>query len=612
MSTPVLSFRGEFAPGTVGVDLDRLIASRLLIQANSGGGKSRLLRSMCEQMHGRVQLLVIDPEGEFASLRERFDYLLAGKEGDVPAEPKTAKLLARKLVELGVSAVVDLYDLRLPERRQFVRIFLDELMHLPRTLWRPLIVALDEAHVFAPERGAGDAESTGAVITLCTQGRKRGYCAVLSTQRISKLHKDAAAELANKLVGQTSLDVDMRRAGDDLGFDKDQRLTLRQLEPGEFYAFGPAISREVLHVRSAPVTTTHPQPGAVAPPPPPAPAAIRKLALQLQDMPAQAAEEVRTLEQAQQRIRALEAEKRKLERAGPLPNKDVIAAAVTQAVVDSERRLRREFDVAQRESREVERQLRRQIDVLATRIHHARDGITAQMEKWLRNGDGPPAVQNIVQNGAIAPPPREVRAHTPTMAASPSPSATPGPRPPRARTDVARYAPAKLLAAQQRILDALATYAAFGQDEAPVAGVAALAGYKVAGHFNNTRGQLRTAGLIEYGAGATMLLTDAGRAVAHAPELTTLEDVHEAWLTICDGAQRKLLEVLIDAWPDALTTEDLASRAGYEVAGHFNNTRGKLRTMGAVEYPKRGQVRASDLLFPEALRDDRRSLTLFH
>jgi DNA helicase HerA-like ATPase len=80
------------------------------------------------------------------------------------------------------------------------------------------------------------------VITLCTQGRKRGFCAVLATQRISKLHKDAAAELLNKLIGRTGLDVDVKRAGDELGFDKEERQDLPRSSPGEFFVYGPAIS----------------------------------------------------------------------------------------------------------------------------------------------------------------------------------------------------------------------------------------------------------------------------------------------------------------------------------------------------------------------------------
>src|SRR6266849_8842621 len=95
---------------TVGIDLSTLIDTRLLVQANSGGGKSWLLRRLLEQSHGKVQQIAIDMEGEFSTLREKYDYILAGKEGDTPADPKSAGLLARKLLELQASAIIDLYE----------------------------------------------------------------------------------------------------------------------------------------------------------------------------------------------------------------------------------------------------------------------------------------------------------------------------------------------------------------------------------------------------------------------------------------------------------------------------------------------------------------------
>ena len=80
-------------------DLDKLIGHRLLIQAASGGGKSWLLRLLCEQVASNIQTIVIDPEGEFASLREKLDLVLVGPGGEVPADPKNAKALARRLLE---------------------------------------------------------------------------------------------------------------------------------------------------------------------------------------------------------------------------------------------------------------------------------------------------------------------------------------------------------------------------------------------------------------------------------------------------------------------------------------------------------------------------------
>jgi hypothetical protein len=92
------------------LDLPKLVDTRLLIQANSGGGKSWLLRLIAES--AGIQTIVLDNEGEFASLREAVDVLLVGADGELPANPRHAALLARRLLEYKVSAVIDLYELK--------------------------------------------------------------------------------------------------------------------------------------------------------------------------------------------------------------------------------------------------------------------------------------------------------------------------------------------------------------------------------------------------------------------------------------------------------------------------------------------------------------------
>lgn len=47
------------------LDLLKLVDSRMLITANSGGGKSYLMRVVAEQAAGQVQTIILDPEGEF-------------------------------------------------------------------------------------------------------------------------------------------------------------------------------------------------------------------------------------------------------------------------------------------------------------------------------------------------------------------------------------------------------------------------------------------------------------------------------------------------------------------------------------------------------------------
>lgn len=245
------------------IDLDKLIDSRAIICANSGGGKSYTARKILEESHGKVMCIVLDTEGEFKSLREKYDFLLIGGGGDVDLNPNSASLLPKKLLELNVPTIIDISELKKRERETYIKNFLEALMEVPKELWKACLIFLDEIHTLAGQQEKQ--VSTYAVIDVATRGRKRGFALIGLTQRISKLHKDVVAELNNYLVGRTSLDLDMKRSADILGFaSKQDMLSLRDLKDGEFYVFGPAISKEVNRVQVAKSKTTHPKRGSIS------------------------------------------------------------------------------------------------------------------------------------------------------------------------------------------------------------------------------------------------------------------------------------------------------------------------------------------------------------
>ena len=66
---------GEDGSARVGIDLEELLATRLLVQGNSGSGKSHLLRRLLEGSAEHVQQIVIDPEGDFVSLADAFGHV---------------------------------------------------------------------------------------------------------------------------------------------------------------------------------------------------------------------------------------------------------------------------------------------------------------------------------------------------------------------------------------------------------------------------------------------------------------------------------------------------------------------------------------------------------
>lgn len=294
--------------GKAKIDLINLIETRLLITANSGGGKSYCIRKIVEESHGKVQQIIIDLEGEFSTLREKFDFILIGKDGEIPASIKTSELLAKKLLELNTSAIIDLSELRQPERITYVKRFLDSMIDAPKNLWHPVMVIVDEAHHFCPE--SSKSESASSVIDLMTRGRKRGFAGILATQRISKLNKDAIAEANNYMIGRTGLDIDMKRASEILGFtSKEQTRSLRELDAGEFFAFGPSISKGITKIKIGIVKTKHLKSGGnqlidVTPPSD----KIKKILQKVTDLPKEAEVELKTKEELQREVSRLRRE----------------------------------------------------------------------------------------------------------------------------------------------------------------------------------------------------------------------------------------------------------------------------------------------------------------
>lgn len=312
----------------VRINVERLIETRAIIMSRSGGGKSYALRRLLEQTHGHVQQIVIDVEAEFFTLREKFPYVLAGgAEGDCPADVRCAAMLARKLLELRVSCIVDIYELTMKDRIHFVKLFLESMINAPKSLWHPCMVVIDESQLFAPQDAK--CESTQAVVDLMTRGRKRGFAGVLATQRPASLSKDASAQAINKLIGGFSQDIDVERAAKDLGlFKRESRAELQTLSPGSFFAVGPALCENVTEIKVGPVVTTHPRAGQRAMAPPPPSEAVKKVLASLADLPAEAEKELQTVEELKARIKTLEAEARKA-----TPAADMLALKAQHAEV---------------------------------------------------------------------------------------------------------------------------------------------------------------------------------------------------------------------------------------------------------------------------------------
>ena len=546
----------------VSLDLEVLLRTRLLVQANSGGGKSWLLRRLAEQCFGKVPVILIDPEGEFATLRERHGYVLVGKGGETPADPRSASLVAQKLLELRASAVCDLYEMKVYDRYRWAKLFLDALIDAPKRLWHPTLVIGDEAHQFAPEKGAGESEAADAMIGLATRGRKRGYAAVFATQRLGKLRKDAAAELLNILIGPTFIDIDRKRAAEALGVPHSDQLKffdqLKVLEPGLFFALGRAITTERRLVTIGSVETTHPEPGSArhAAEPPPPPDKVRALLPKLSDLPREAEARAKTEQELRADIRSLRAQLS----ARPVQIAEKPVDRRVQVPVLKDRQIQR----LEHAGRQFER-IGKTIQAAAEAAAKAGQDLVYQLSCAF------PIGQPSNRSGRSPAPMR------PSILLSPPISEKPAPASGREPISLRRGERRMLLTLAQRYPVKL-TRAQLGT----------LSGFTPSGGtFGAYFGTLNRAALLTETRNGDVEITQAGldyvgTDVPRAPETT--EDLLAMWRKALRRGEAEMLRVLVEAYPKALSRTHLAEQTGFTVSGGtFGAYLGTLRRNGLID-----------------------------
>ncbi|HEX5183628.1 MAG TPA: DUF87 domain-containing protein [Allosphingosinicella sp.] len=533
---------GEVADGgPMALDLDRLIGSHACIVANSGGGKSGLIRRLLEVTHGHVQHIVLDVEDEFYTLRERFEYVIAGGDDpDAPATVENAHGLARASLEHGFSLIAQINDLG-DDAPAFVGRFLDSLMSAPRELWRPLLVVIDETQRFAPVTGGTDA--TDGVKALVQRGRKRGFTGIFASLALSEINPRVRGLVNNWMLGRVGQSLDRKTMAQQLGFapSSAEAKGLQSLEPRHFWGFGPALTPIPALFRVAEVETTPVRPGDAKVPTPPAPEALRTILAGLASV--------------------------------EVPSDSKGPATIPQGVVPSWPDQRKEVEALKAANASLEGALRRagrlvaDADAAIQAVHRALTEIPITIPA---PGGGAPAK------------PRRERA-TPPKASPTRPEGSVAPRaeglPPRHR----------------RILDAIAWCATFlGRTGVPRGIVAWIADVSSkSSSYANDISALRTRGLIDYPNAGDLALTTQGAGIAAWPDAPpTREALRDAVSAQLAPRQVNFLNVL---WSHGrlarLSRDDLALKAGVSASSSsFANDISRLRALGIIDYPAPGEV----------------------
>jgi hypothetical protein len=149
---------------------------------------------------------------------------------------------------------------------------------------------------------------------------------------------------------------------------------------------------------------------------------------------------------------------------------------------------------------------------------------------------------------------------------------------------------------EQRIIDAIAWWNVFGIAAPSHAQVGFVSGFShKSGTWATYLSRLRSKGLIE-GRG-DLVLTEAGLSAAAEPASPpSIEALHAAVMEKIDAPLRKILQPLLEAYPNGLTHEEAGERAGYShTSGTWATYLSRLRSLELIS--GRGELKAEPWLF---------------
>ena len=176
-----------------------------------GTGKTNTAAVLVEELlKNNVPVAIVDIDGEYWGLKEKYEILLVGKgeNCDIRVEMGHAEALARISVEKGVPMVLDMSDFLASDMEAFLLDFSKALWEFSGKVRRPYFLVLEEAHEFIPQ---GPRTLLKEYLTrIALRGRKRGLGVILVSQRSARVEKDVLTQAEMLFLHKVVHPVDLR------------------------------------------------------------------------------------------------------------------------------------------------------------------------------------------------------------------------------------------------------------------------------------------------------------------------------------------------------------------------------------------------------------------
>lgn len=182
---------------------EKSISQHVAILGKAGSGKTYAAKGVAENILTRGgRVCIIDPTGVWWGLRSKENgkksafpiVIFGGRHQDVALHESQGKAIAEIVGTTDTSVIIDTRQMSVGERTRFFADFAETLLQKNQG---PLHLIIDEAHVFAPQGRVNDPQSgkmLNATNNLVSLGRAAGLRVMLITQRPAKLHKDSLTQ----------------------------------------------------------------------------------------------------------------------------------------------------------------------------------------------------------------------------------------------------------------------------------------------------------------------------------------------------------------------------------------------------------------------------------
>lgn len=217
---------------------EKIITGRTCVIGQTGSGKSYLVGVLCEELlKNGYPFCIIDTEGEYYSLKNKFSILWAGKEGsDLDVELIQPKKLAEKIITQSIPLIFDVSDALNPEK--LVDEFLQNLMDKATVYRKPYLIIIEEADKFASQTGT----NLEIIHEIARRGRKRGLGLLITTQRPALVDKMVLSQCNNQIIGRLTIKNDLQAVNQFFNNPRDVKV-LTTLKKGEFQIMGNLLPR---------------------------------------------------------------------------------------------------------------------------------------------------------------------------------------------------------------------------------------------------------------------------------------------------------------------------------------------------------------------------------